>query len=160
YGQAFSFDGVDDFVQVPSHPNINPGSGSFSVDAWIFQTGLGSDGFQSNPVVNKADGDMDNGWNLTGGAAQLGGRADFVIDQLNGPTAEVHTRDPIPLNTWVHLAGVYDTVAHELRIYVNGNKTTATGVNIGPINPVSDLLIGKFKRFSLNRDEFFSGLID
>src|SRR5262249_48780050 len=92
---------------------------------------------------------------------QLGGRADFVIDQLNGPAAEVHTVDPIPLNTWVHLVGVYDTVAHELRIYVNGQlSNTTTGVNLGPIDPVSDLLIGKFKRFSLSRDEFFPGLID
>jgi len=36
-GQAFSFDGSDDFVRVPHSPSLNP-SGSFSIDAWIFPT--------------------------------------------------------------------------------------------------------------------------
>src|SRR5438552_4911870 len=34
-GQAFSFDGVDDYVRVPDNPNLYPGAGSFTVDAWI-----------------------------------------------------------------------------------------------------------------------------
>jgi Concanavalin A-like lectin/glucanases superfamily len=34
-GQAFSLDGVDDFVAVPNAPSVNIGSGDFSLDAWV-----------------------------------------------------------------------------------------------------------------------------
>jgi hypothetical protein len=37
-GQAFSFDGVDDYVQIPHNANLDPGTGSFSLDAWIKTT--------------------------------------------------------------------------------------------------------------------------
>src|SRR4029077_17286827 len=37
-GQAFNLNGTSNFVQVPHNANLNPGSGSFTVDAWIFQT--------------------------------------------------------------------------------------------------------------------------
>src|SRR5207244_6607369 len=49
-GQAFSFDGSSEFVDVPSNANLNPGTGSFTVDAWIYQTAALSG--QSSPVVN------------------------------------------------------------------------------------------------------------
>ena len=34
-GEAFSFDGVDDYVSVPDSLNLNFGTGDFTVDAWI-----------------------------------------------------------------------------------------------------------------------------
>ena len=34
-GRGFSFDGVDDYVRVPDNPNLYPGAGSLTVDAWI-----------------------------------------------------------------------------------------------------------------------------
>src|SRR3954471_5623734 len=34
-GQAFRFDGVDDYVRVPDSANLYPGAGSLTVDAWI-----------------------------------------------------------------------------------------------------------------------------
>jgi opacity protein-like surface antigen len=33
-GQAFSLDGVDDYVQVPHHPSLNPAS-ALTIEAWI-----------------------------------------------------------------------------------------------------------------------------
>lgn len=38
---------------------------------------------------------------------------------------------PPTLNAWVHLAGVYDATAHQLRLYVNGNlEGTASNVTV------------------------------
>src|SRR5437764_15361124 len=34
-GQAFSFDGVNDYVRVPDNPNLYPAAGPLTVDAWI-----------------------------------------------------------------------------------------------------------------------------
>jgi len=37
-GQAFSFDGVDDYVTVPDHTSLDPRTGSFSVELWVKTT--------------------------------------------------------------------------------------------------------------------------
>src|ERR1051326_8627096 len=34
-GQAFSLDGIDDYVSVANAPELNVGTGDFSMDAWI-----------------------------------------------------------------------------------------------------------------------------
>jgi hypothetical protein len=36
-GQAFSLDGVDDYVRVPNHPSLNPAS-ALTIEAWINST--------------------------------------------------------------------------------------------------------------------------
>ena len=36
--QAYSLDGVDDFVKVLNSPSLNFGTGNFSIDAWINTT--------------------------------------------------------------------------------------------------------------------------
>src|SRR5262245_1572545 len=42
-GQAFSFDGVDDYVLVPDSPNLDFNPTSFvTVDAWVFRTSTAS----------------------------------------------------------------------------------------------------------------------
>jgi hypothetical protein len=35
---ALCFDGVDDFVLVPDHPDLNVGTGNFTLDAWVLTT--------------------------------------------------------------------------------------------------------------------------
>src|SRR5262249_52152799 len=59
-GQAFSFDGVDDFVAVPNNDNLNP-TGPFSVDLWV-----NADPHQTSPqtlIIDKSHGWTDStGW--------------------------------------------------------------------------------------------------
>lgn len=40
-GQAFSFDGIDDFVEVPDSPSLNIGMGDFSIEAWVLMNDTG-----------------------------------------------------------------------------------------------------------------------
>jgi hypothetical protein len=40
-GQAFSFDGVDDYVSFPDSPSLNVGTSDFSLDGWIKTTSTG-----------------------------------------------------------------------------------------------------------------------
>jgi len=47
-GQAFGLDGATGFVQVPHNPSLDPGTGSFTIDAWIKTTSL-----QTQAVVSK-----------------------------------------------------------------------------------------------------------
>src|SRR5579863_5927206 len=36
-GQAFTFNGVNQYIQIPNNPSLTP-TGSFSIEAWIFVT--------------------------------------------------------------------------------------------------------------------------
>ncbi|GIG18215.1 hypothetical protein Cme02nite_65470 [Catellatospora methionotrophica] len=62
-----------------------------------------------------------------------------------------------PLNTWVHLTGVFDQATGQARLYVNGVlEGTATGVTAGSSGPV---FIGATK-INGARAEYFDGQID
>ena len=159
-GSAFSFDGADDFVQVSHNATLNPGSGSFTAEAWIYQTGTGTYSNQAIPVIGKVDGDFDVGWGLFG-ASPIDGKAQFNIDAVaGGSSLSVTSAAAIPLTAWVHLAAVYDATAHTISLYVNGQFSNSAVANLGSINSSADLLIGKYRRLTLGRDEFFPGKID
>jgi hypothetical protein len=162
-GQAFSLDGTDDFVEVPDNASLDPDAGSFTASAWFFRTGAGTFTDQSMPIVGHADGDFDNGWQMvSGGSAGSPAYQNpvcFVDDATH--TVSVTTGDPIPANRWAHLVCVYDASADTLKLFIDGGLNASGGFAVeGPVNATSALLIGKFKRLSLARDEFFPGLID
>ncbi|MFZ1699482.1 MAG: LamG domain-containing protein [Pyrinomonadaceae bacterium] len=160
-GQAFSFDGTDDFVEVDHQASLNPGSGSFTVETWVNQSGVGTFGDQTVPFLNKVATDFGNGWFLGVTAPAFGSVYLFQIQSGADPIRFVSTPGSAVLNSWVHVAGVYDAEADLLQIYTNGElRGTTNGVSMGPIDPVDSLLIGKYKRFSLSRDEYLPGRLD
>src|SRR5216117_3142664 len=55
-GKAFNLDGLDDRVDVADDASLNPGTGSFTIDAWVFKSGLQSD-IAVAPVITKHGGD-------------------------------------------------------------------------------------------------------
>ena len=81
-------------------------------------------GFEENSGATTAD--------LSGNpnTGTLPGRWEFLMSQAEsyGPTLDYAAATAaVPTSTWVHLTGVYDTVAAQLRLYVNGaaDGTTA-----------------------------------
>ena len=119
-GQAFHLDGVDDYVLVPNAPALNP-KGSFSLAAWVFPTTA-----DSGSIVNKWGSFAE--WGLQGAYhlkidPEL--RIGFYIsdDVHQGDITFIGFESPprvIALNTWNHVAAVYDQSTGERRVYVNG----------------------------------------
>ena len=74
----------------------------------------------------------------------------------------VKSSDIIPLNTWTHVAGVFDGQAHTLTVYVNGHASqlavAVSGVS-APFITNEPVLIGAGDLGSNVRD-FFNGGID
>lgn len=164
--RAFSLDGTNDFVRVPNDPSAAFNfTGSFTIDAWIF---LKANPAEFAPIVSK--------WNdigvhqrnyflavqVFGGARRL--RFDVSGDGLflGGHSSIIYSADTIPLNTWTHVAGVFNGTTQTLTVYVNGNPSdffhqfatiSAPLVNNEPV------LIGAGDLGSNQRD-FFNGLID
>lgn len=160
-GQAFSFDGVDDFVDVPDTPALHAITTAVTVDAWINPqvppSGGGwifarRDPFVSEGVGMAIDGDGGLGTQLQTSTLSGFRSADRVI-QFNGE--------------WQHVALTVDTSIGEVRLYLNGNPLplqVVAGSVSGRFADVSHLFIGQ--RQSSNTPEgeaggsHYKGLID
>lgn len=121
-GQGFSFDGVDDFVEIPEAANLNFGPTSpMTVDAWVFRTG-------SSPVMHilgKREGCGGDGIQY-----QLAFDPTFGL-AFGGNGGAVATFQQLPLHTWTHLAATFDgddSDGVSYRFYINGLQVaTGTG---------------------------------
>lgn len=166
--QAFSLDGSNDLVLVPNNPAAAFNfSGSFSVDAWIF---LKAAPPEFAPIVSKWNdipfGNDQRSYFLAvepfGGDLRL--RFDVSADGLflGGHSSLIFSADTIPLNTWTHVAGVFDGSTHALTVYVNGHASNFFSIpaNISaPFVNNEPVLIGAGDLGSNVRD-FFEGSID
>ena len=144
-GEAFSLDGIDDYVSVPDAGGLNPVA-AVSVEAWIYRSaavGL------YDPVVKKAS--VRGGYTLEFIGDRIGFWA-FTESKGWSPSA----LEPVPFGAWTHVVGVYDGSA--LRVYVDGRAAGAPVGVPGPLIPSSNPL--NIGRDPSNPDRFFRGLID
>jgi hypothetical protein len=160
-GQAFSFDGIDDFVRIPNSANLNP-TGSFSIDAWIYPTQavLG--------VIVYKWGDEQDWVDQRSYALEYhadGGIGFAISDsahQHDLPFHVFHTSAGLAtLNTWSHIAAVYDKNSGARRIYVNGVKAAERiDPPIAVWNGIADVSIGTKLISSSTFGYEFAGRID
>jgi len=126
-GQAFIFDGTDDYVEVPDAPTLAPSS--ITLDAWVNPnsvTGI-------RPIVSKYNSNNAgvNGvsWVLTVHAGT--GRLRFVVyqDAGGGIARGVDTIAPVlTTGEWQHVAASFDIATQDIKIYVNGVEVPSTPV--------------------------------
>ena len=115
-GGAYDFDGVDDYVEVPSSPSLTNFT-AISVECWFTAKTLG-DGSYWRHIVDK-------GW-MTEGAWLL--HTDKATKQLrwvlylDGGQRGVQTNSNLTENTWYHAVGTYDGT--KVKLYLNGIKQT------------------------------------
>jgi hypothetical protein len=151
-GQAFSFDGVDDYVNVG---NLSLPI-TFTIDAWI------------KPVVT-----VDLQWILAKDNPSANQRSFFFyldnagvlglfVRNGNGQDTFYETGSSAAVvGEWTHVAAVYDgnaTAGQKIKFYVNGQSMAATyfsGVGGTPETNSVDTLIGKHPVYPS-----FNGLID
>ncbi len=94
-----SFDGVDDYVNVPADTSLNPYT-AFSIGLWVNIAAVGE-------VLIGTYGGNYRGFYLSG--------AGFVIGE--GPTSNIWINCPIIINSWTHVAATYDGT--NARCYIN-----------------------------------------
>jgi hypothetical protein len=137
-GQAFSFDGVNAFVQIPDSPAWFFGGNNFTIDLWVNFRSLAVD----NPLVsNDEGGGSTNKWIFGVSSNNL----TFHTNTSTGDSTSVTVPfAPLP-DTWYHIAVVRSGTT--FRFYVNG---MAIGSDINP-KPVPDanapLTIGSAEAF-------------
>lgn len=150
-GQAFSFDGLDDFVFVPASSNWAFGTGDFTVDFWMY----GSTNDDRRPLIN-------NRRNLNPGNENM-----WAIEIYNvANRVEFHSGRSILLtatnlltsSSWNYIAVTRSSST--LSIYINGVLSGSVS-NSNDFSEINDLQIGRdILPLSDLGGKSFQGLID
>jgi fibronectin type 3 domain-containing protein len=139
YGNALSFNGTSSYVDL-GNPAALQLTGSITIEAWVKAA---ADPANDGQIVAKSDNT--SGWQLK--TSHDTGPQAFAVAVTNssGARAQRYTTTTRALNTWYHVAGIYNSAAGTLDIYVNGalnsgalrgsipssNRNAAVNVNIG-----------------------------
>ncbi len=110
YGSALTFDGSNDYVQVPYAAALN--ENSFTVAAWVNVTG--GSGYRS--ILTSRDSDPDRGYILYV-------TPDNTWEFWVGTGAQnwaIISGGAVIMNRWTHLAGVYNAATQTMYFYVDG----------------------------------------
>nr|WP_239062514.1 LamG domain-containing protein [Streptomyces sp. SID13031] len=133
---------------------------SYTVGAWVNLSNLPSDG--NTRTALSAEGGVNSAF-LLGYRAAEGGKWELHVpstDTLNPRPGDSAVRSDVAaqLNTWTHLAGVYDAQAHQLRLYVNGKLAGTTAQNAG-FDATGPLTVGRGKWDGIQTNPW-QGVID
>ena len=141
HGNGLWLNGIDGFVEVPSHAELRPSRGSFSVAGWMLVTSQSGDHhLMGQAEVPKTSNDKTRSviWSVrlfegTGGVRAGMRSLDQSVDTFwTAPTGDL--RD----SHWHHLAVVFDRENQVQSYYVDG-KPAATEDNKGKFSPNDSL---------------------
>ncbi len=122
-GQAFGFDGVSSFVQIPDAAIFHPAT--LTIEAWVMFNSLDSTGSGGSPagdqyIVFKQNSQSGNfeGFDLSKTRLNGGDGFRFLVSSADGQSVEVDSVTRVSTGVWYHVAGVRG--ANALQLYVNG----------------------------------------
>jgi hypothetical protein len=150
FGNALTFDGVNDWVTVNDANDLDFTTG-LTVEAWVFPTVSGGGSWRNVVIKERPGGEVYN----------LYANTDTNVPVMYGVRAAAPSQPldasgvaSLTLNTWTHLAATYDGTT--LRLYVNGGLVGSRAV-ANPLLTSTGVL-----RFGGNSvwGEFFAGRID
>ena len=151
YGGALSFNGSTSYVEL-GNPAALQLTGSMTVEAWVKAAANPSN---DGEIVAKSS---DSGWILKTTPDTGPETFGFRLSVNSSTTAQRYSTTVRSLNTWYHVAGVYDASSQTLSTYVNGVLDSGTLRGVVPAsqyNPSVNVNIGR--RAS---GYYFNGLID
>jgi len=155
--RAFSFDGVNDYVEVADAASLNFTS-ALTIEAWVNPSSFSA----RYPAIVKKTG-------LKGGPSTTHGYCLEFIDRtpqvalslyvenqwVSSPPATV----PVGTNTWSHVVTTYDGAW--IRMYLNGTEIGPATYQPGRITPSDNPLnIGRDPGYPSDPDRYFHGLMD
>ena len=146
YGDALSFDGADDYVNVPDAASLD--LTSWTISAWIYPTSLP---FVTWKTILCKGGDCTNYYLQTYGTELEGG-----FESPAGNWRRFRTTGAtLQLNTWYHVAFTFDDAANTGKVYISGVERFSKTETAVPVTTATPLRIG-----TDNWDENWSGLLD
>jgi hypothetical protein len=145
-GQAFSFDGIDDFVHVPNSPSLTT-AGAYTIEFWF------NPNVAITPSTSTSPGFFSKGTFDSINLANNDGRL-----EVRGPFPRPNsTTNTWLAGTWYHLAVTFDAVSY--RIYVNGMLEGGIASIHSILNSLNDVALGTVPGFP-PAIVTFNGLVD
>jgi hypothetical protein len=154
--QAFTFDGANDYVEIPDSGSLHNG-GAFTVELWVKPAEHRSSGLITH-FDNAINGP---GWGFNYYGTQGGGSkseyALFIIAASYSDYTYLETPSGgVPFDQWTHIAGTSDGTT--MRLYLNGEEIGS--VPSVPVLPRAiSTLIGAHQRGG-SKEQFFKGSVD
>ena len=160
-GSCLQFSG-NAIVEVPHSDNLNPGSGSWTVMAWVKTSHEPAAEEGDKIVVRKDTKETPRvfwGLGMYGFAADSIGKAFFQVWVQDAGSAYASSKTKINDDKWHHLVGVRDAKKKTITIYVDGKLEGASAENLGELGGSEPLSFGNDSSW---RGEMscFNGLID
>ena len=143
-GQAYNFDGTDDYIEIADSSSLKPAA--ITVSVWVKQDSLTdydtilmktTDGTHWNDGYGLAYDDGEN-TPATPGDNNL---VFFVNKYLIADGGGVVMMNPLTLNTWTHIVGTYD--GSTVRIYKDGAVASSADYSTPLTHSNEVLLIGR-----------------
>jgi YD repeat-containing protein len=111
------FDGNRSSVSTPSATDFQFGAGDFTIETWVYQTNRNTGSYGAyQHVVGQYEVTVNS--NTSFALLVADGRPEAAFWSGNAVAADVSAANPLPLNTWVHLAAVRS--GNLVTLYVNG----------------------------------------
>jgi len=123
---ALDFDGTNDNVDIPSSSSLDI-TGDLTIQAWI----------EPDSVSYIAQGEIIGKW-AAGDASYYFALKDGELQMRISSTGsdyynyEETSNANLNINTWYHLAGVYDASAQDIKLYINGVEESTTVIGTIP----------------------------
>jgi hypothetical protein len=130
-GDALEFDGGNDFVSIPHHPNLQLSGGNFTIEYWAQPNPNGT--FQWVVSKDFGNGDLDY---LTG--LNVNNQWRFIAQNLD---IDITAGPVVTAGRWYHIACTFDgTIA---RLYINGIEVGIDNTLGTPVINTAPVLIGQ-----------------
>jgi hypothetical protein len=159
-GQAFNLDGVDDFIEVPNQPSLNP-TNQITVEAWYKPTSFVGNG--NNPIVDKGYVSHSSPYyqyhlGVTGDLyPHDAGTFSFYVSAGGGGAQAITSNHFWTPGNWYHIVGTYDG-AH-VNLYVNGVLIDSVAASGLMVDYGRNLRIGAFSNLG-GSSSVLPGLVD
>ncbi len=154
-GQALSFDGVDDFVQLPSNSSLNPTS--ITVEGWLnpnpIQSSIGG------MIYSNRQANISEGFTLGFNAAPSSNLI-IILKTAGGIAILTSPVNSIESGKFQHVAVTYDETIGTVTALINGLPVSLSisGTLSGPLFAASNPVIGRRETGAGSGN--FNGLID
>lgn len=153
-GNAYSFDGVDDFISVPDSPILELGN-SYSIGVWI--------NFTSNPLNEFTAISKERQLDGTGLAIIIDNTAKVAHGFINGANYSFYSLNSLSFARWNYVVITYDGLSAKL--FLDGVSNNSSNFSQSLINSTLNWYFGK--EFTTNgggssgyTNRYFDGKID
>jgi hypothetical protein len=136
----FSYNGSSSTVSIADSASLEPGSGDFTIEAWVYYTTITG---SSRVIMGKTDGGNAQDW---GYGLRTGSNGSTFFEVGNGTTSIQSSNFTASTGQWYQLVGVWTNVAsNSIALYRNGTLIGSTSHAFASVkNTTSPLYLGSF----------------